>query len=119
MRKPLDDAAELSKQQKIDADAKKAKDTAEIKAKALGYTLKDLKGTINNMLGNLENISNPSVNDIMTLGKVQGYVEVFKGTSDYPALYSRYSSVESTLKSRFNNRVVDTRLPDINVVVPE
>lgn len=119
MRKPLDDAAELAKQQKMEDDAKKAKDTAEMKAKALGYTLKDLKGTINNMLGSLENVSNPSVNDMMTLGKVQGYVEVFKGTSDYPALYSRYSSVESTLKSRFNNKVVDTRLPDINVVVPE
>lgn len=106
VRKPLDDAVELKKKQEKEAEAERQKDSADVKALALGYTKDKLKVEINNLINTLSSVTNAKDEHFITLGKLQSYIEVFKGTNDYPELYSRYSAVETHLKNSRNAAVV-------------
>lgn len=111
-RQPYDEAAEVKRQQENDEAAKKKANDADVVSKAMGYTRKSLKNEINDLASKLEGVTVPDNADYVNLGKLKAYIEVFKGTNDYPEMYSRCSSIES----KFNN---SRREPvENNIIIP-
>ena len=86
-RQPYDEAAEVKRQQENDEAAKKKANDADVVSKAMGYTRKSLKSEINDLASKLEGVTVPDNADYVNLGKLKAYIEVFKGTNEYPEMY--------------------------------